>query len=749
MTTSPASPSDGASNAFPLLHAGVQRWIWTRQWNGLRDIQERSIPVILAGDRDVVISAATAGGKTEAAFLPVVSAVAEATEGGFSALYLSPLKALINDQGRRLEDLCEAVEMPLYRWHGDVGQAEKKRARTKPKGLLLITPESLEALFVLRGAEVRRMFAGLRYVVVDELHAFLGTERGMQLQSLLHRLETVLERRVVRIGLSATLGDMRKAAAALRHDDADVVEILISRSDGQELRLQVRGYAQDAPQPKTIPGSDETAADQQPEDPQELVRKAIAAHLFKRLRGTHNLIFAGARRTVELYADALRGLSEDMVLPNEFFPHHGNLAKDLRETLEDRLREGSLPTTAVCTTTLELGIDIGDVESVAQIGPPLSIAAMRQRLGRSGRRPGKPAILRLYVPEDALGADSPPADRLRLDTAQAVAGVRLLVEGWCEPPPDKALHLSTLVHQILSSIAQRGGAAAPWLFETLCARGPFGAIDQGTFAAILRSMGGDEARLIEQAEDGMLLLGEQGERLVGHYSFYAVFESPEEYRVVTRGKTLGTLPVDFPVAPEIMIVFAGRRWIIEAVHDRDKVLEVSPAKGGVVPNFGGEGGRLHDRLAQETRAVLEDTDTPGFLNDTAQDHLRQGRDAYRSLGLHRTGILAAGKTTHLLPWAGGGRLHTLSLALLAEGLKTMPGDLILTVNAPADIVTKALRTIANSPPPAPLALAHRIANKRRQKFDDYLTDDLLALGLAVGTIDADSLPATAAGLLGR
>src|SRR5688572_13431784 len=388
--TLPPSSSDPpkSSSAFERLNERVQRWIWSQQWTGLRDIQEAAVDPILKGDRDVIIAAPTASGKTEAAFLPICSSLLERPGSGVRVLYVAPLKALINDQFERLESLCEELEIPVNRWHGDVAGSQKKRVVENPEGILLITPESLEGLFVRRATKLLKMFGGLSYVVLDELHSFVGTERGRQLQSHLSRLEKLLSRRVPRIALSATLGDMLLAADFLRPRAGDTVCLIESGPGGQEIKIQLRGY-----RVKEFKG-DETASTRTPiGDSHE-----IAEHVFQNLRGSDNLVFANSRETVELFSDRLRRVSEANRVPNEFLPHHGSLSKELREDVEARLKEKITPETIVCTSTLEMGLDIGHVSSVAQIGPPPSVATLRQRLGRSGRR-GNPARLRTYVQE--------------------------------------------------------------------------------------------------------------------------------------------------------------------------------------------------------------------------------------------------------------------------------------------------------------------------------------------------------------
>ena len=212
-------------------------------------------------------------------------------------MYLSPLKALINDQFERLSDLCLELDIPVHRWHGDVAQSYKRRVLQKPNGILLITPESLEALFIRQGLQAKTIFSKLCYIVIDELHSFLGTERGRQVQSLIHRLEIILQRQVPCIGLSATLGDMDLATNYLHPRTDYPCQLIISAEGGQELKLQLRGVCVLTPDPKKTKEHDGS-------------RQDISNDLFKKLRGTSNLIFANRRADVEDYADQLRRLSE-------------------------------------------------------------------------------------------------------------------------------------------------------------------------------------------------------------------------------------------------------------------------------------------------------------------------------------------------------------------------------------------------------------------------------------------------------
>ena len=703
-------------------------------WKTLHEIQERAISTLLDDNRDVIIAAATAGGKTEAAFLPLISSVLENPRGdGFDLVYISPLKALINDQFGRLQDLCAKTELPVHPWHGDISRGIKARARMKPRGVLLITPESLEALFVLRGLEMPRLFRGTRAVIVDELHAFLDNERGIHLRSLLTRLELSVGRRIRRVGLSATLGEMQLAQEYLRPGAPLGVVVLEDKSTRQELKAQLRGYVQQGDQPN----SDDSGG--------MAAQGAVASHLFDRLRGSRNLIFAGSRQSVEWYADALRVLSERERLPVEFHPHHASLSREHRMDLERRLRTHPA-TTAVCTSTLELGIDIGNIECVAQVGPPSSVASLRQRLGRSGRRAGVSAILRMYQIEPTPSANSHPLDRLHLGLIRSIAMVELLVSGWCEPPLPQALHLSTLVHQILSVIAEHGGTRATRLYATLCTRGPFRCVKPPLFARLLRQLGSPNVALIEQASDGVLLLGREGERLVEHYSFYAVFQTPQEYRILNGNKLLGTLPVVMVVMPGMTIVFSGRRWRITKIHDREKVIEVTADRVGRPPKFGGAAGAIHDRVANKMRDVLLGEGRPVYLDATAASLLDDARAEFRRLGFSQSSVLRIGQRHSLIATgAGSVKTSTLALALRAKGYSVMTDDGFLDVKWAGQVppVETTIAEIAKSGSISLDAVVSGDSNLSTEKFHRYLSPELLIEDVASSRLDVGALPALA------
>lgn len=727
MTNSQNSSSE-ASRSFEKLDPRIQRWIWSAGWTELRDAQERAIPPILAADRDVIVAASTASGKTEAAFLPILTRIAGDPDEMGLAMYVSPLKALINDQWGRLEQLCELMEIPVTPWHGDIAANRKSKFHRNPAGCLLITPESLEALLMRQGSGLAAAFQNLRYVVIDELHAFMGSERGKQLQSQLARIERIVERTVPRIGLSATLGDFSRAKEFLRQGNGAGVELIESKGTGQELKVLLRGVLEPAVQSST----------QDEESEPDLIAKAgIVTELFKTLRGSNNLIFPNTRRAVEFFADRLRRTSEEQRVPNEFWPHHGNLAREIREQTEAALKQKERPATGICTSTLELGIDIGAVKSVAQIGAPPSVASLRQRLGRSGRRRGDPAILRAYAIERQLTPLSGLADQLREGLIQTAAMVRLLVQGWYEPIEPKGLHASTMVQQILSLLVQHGGMQAKQLWEMLCSQGAFQAIEPNLFASLLRGLGQKEIAF--QDPTGMLLLAPKGELLTEHYTFYAAFSSQEEFRVVTEGRTLGSMPVNRPLAAGSFVIFGGRRWLVTRVSQADLVIEVKPGSGGALPSFEGESGAtLHDRVREEMRAVLEGTQPVPFLDRQGQQLLTEARANYTQMGLGKTAVRQSGNYVQILLWKGD-RIHdTLTLLLQHKGFEALNHGLFVEVRGRrADEVTDALREITSAKKIDPMDVAANVEIKFRQKWDSLLADDVLNADFAADKLDIE------------
>ena len=713
-------------SAYDKLARPIQKWIRANGWGELRPIQADAIHAIMDSTDDIIVSAATAGGKTEAAFLPLISQVLEHPKktDGFDLVYIGPLKALITDQAMRLKDICHETNLPVYPWHGDISGGVKKRAMKTPKGILLITPESLEAMLMNHGLEISRLFGSTSAIVIDELHNFLDSERGVQMRSLLARMEIATRHPIRRVGLSATLGDMNIAGTYLRPDKT--VKLISNDDEKSELRLQLCGYI-----------SNENSQDG---DSGFSAIDRVSEHLFNHLRTSNNLIFAGARNSVETYTAKLRDLCGKHHVPQAFEAHHANLSKEHRNYVERSLKQGGRPMTAICTSTLELGIDIGDVNCVAQVGAPFSVASLRQRLGRSGRRKGQAQKLRQYAVEARLDSKSNIVDQFRLGLIRSIAMIELLGEKWCEPPGKDALHLSTLVHQILSVIREKGGAREERLYRTLCEKGPFKQVDRKLFQDVLRSIGRADARLIEQASDGTLLPAQKGEQVTEHYSFYAVFKTPEEFRFIGDGQGRGTLPVDNVLAPGMNLIFSGKRWTIRDIDYRDKVIIAKTATAGNAPVFGGEPGIVHDRVIEKMFGILKGNFKPNYMDETALELLREARTGFmRSEFINGSIAVNVDGSCILATYCGTIKSTTLALALSSFGFEPTQHDGFLSVNpgeAEHDLVD-VLENMADGK--IPDLFAHG-PNLIFEKHHSWLTPELLQRDALSSRIDAKCLP---------
>ena len=655
--------------AFTRLHPKIQEAVWQQQWDELRPLQVGAIHAVLDSEDHFILAAATAGGKTEGAFLPILSLIAAEPLNSVQVLYVSPLKALINDQFRRLEDLCAYAEIPVHRWHGDVSAADKQHLRKTPRGVLLITPESLESQFINHDRHLARIYANLRFVVIDELHAFIDNVRGIHLRSLLARLVIAAGATPRRIGLSATLGDFAAAKEFLCADAPCDVQLLEDRTSSKELRLGLKAYVE----PLKAGESEIT------NDSGALVERGglggIALDIAQRFRAESNLIFCNSRRETELLADKLRLLCEsEQWSRNPFLLHHGSLSRELREDAERELKAGQ-PVTAICTSTLEMGIDIGAVRSVGQVGPTWSVTSLVQRLGRSGRREGEPQILRVYTLDEPLTQHSSLSDRLYPELVRAIALLELHREGWLEPPQQDRFHFSTCVHQVFSVLRQTGGASAAQLFDVLCERGAFRQINSADFATLLRGLA--EKQLVEQMPTGELILAPAGERIVESRDFYASFASRIEYRVEHDGNAIGVLPQDNIPAEGEFLLLAGRRWKVDMIDYASKRVAVSPAKGWKQPRFAGAIGGVHPDVMRRMKRVLTEDGGYAYLNERAQQFLGEARETFRRAGLRENDTVTTLSGVEWFPWNGSRVLLTLELCAKSAGINTERDSLSL------------------------------------------------------------------------
>ena len=696
----------GKSSSFELLHESVQRWVWRQGWTSLRDIQENSIPIVLRRDSDMIISAATAGGKTEAAFLPILSHILAQPSDGYSVLYVSPLKALINDQYRRLVDMAAGTDVEVTPWHGDIGASRKAGSLKNPRGILIITPESLESFLINRSSSVHKAFGKLKYVVIDELHAFLGNERGKQLQSLMSRIELITGNRTPRIAMSATFSNYDKVKTFLRQDGAYPCEIPNQGDSNHETKVLVREYILER-------GN---------------VTESIAKEIFSKLRGSNNLAFVNRRVDAESYAVMLGDMCEEANVPNEFRVHHGSLSKEERESVEQELQKGAYPVTALCTSTLELGVDIDKVKSIAQIGVANSVSGLRQRLGRSGRR-DEPSVLRVFSIEN--DESQGVLYDLRANMIQNIAVVELLREKAYEEPVVNKTHLSTLIQQILSLVASYSGFYPKEGWEILCGRGAFRNITPKVFLALLKSLG--RHGLLSQLDTGQIIVGKEGERILRRLDFYTAFVAPAEYNVINTAdsKDVGTLQT-IPQENQTLIL-AGRRWIVDSVDERSRNVYVSQIKRGGAISFASEVPEIDGIITRKMREIyLSGIEYP-YVDAASESHLelQKAREFFNRNKLDMNFFI--GKT--LFTWAGAKVNRTIVLMCKLR-LQKYPdyNHLFIGGISPGDIAR-----ILSLPKPAGEELAALVprSSKEKQKFDRYLSDELMNIEYASTWLDVD------------
>jgi ATP-dependent Lhr-like helicase len=750
MTSRASSSSRTAkmTGAFELLHPGIQRALWDMRWNELRPLQVRAINEFFTSEDPLILSASTASGKTEAAFLPVLSAVAGLPEGSVRAMYVGPLKALINDQFRRLEDLCMHAEIPVHRWHGDVTATAKQEFRKSPGGVLLITPESLESAFINYGIQIPRIFGGLEYVVIDELHSFVADVRGVHLKSLIARLSQTIGKRPRLLGLSATLADFESARAFLDHHHPERVKVISDTEEPRSIRIGLRAF----PRPEPVPtgeaektqkkpklattaleaqrdllaiseGTAQWAPSGTPEDDETALRN-LASDLASTFRTKTNLIFANSRGLAEMLGDELNQIATKQRWPrNPFLLHHGSLSKDVREDVELRLKSGE-PLSVLCTSTLEMGIDIGAVHSVGQLSPPWSVASLVQRLGRSGRREGSSSILRLYSLDRPPGPDSHIEELLCPQLLRSVALIELMLERWLEPFDNDPFHFSTLIHQILSMLRQTGGVPAASIHRTIVEKGAFHAVTPQQLAVVLRGLAGH--RLIEQVPTGELILAPAGEALTHGKEFYAAFAGGAEYSIRHAGSTLGKLPAE-SVPPEgEHLLLNGRRWTVLEIDARAMIVEVIPASGRKKPVFLGSGGMIHRRIAEKMRDVLDGDTVPGYLHEDAAKLLGAARIYAAKLGILNKTWIENASGCLVFPWTGTKGMTTLALCARQEGLEIDVRQLSINYRVDAKTLCDHLTKVEERQFDA-ISLATSISAKYRDKFDEFLPEELLDL----------------------
>lgn len=731
--------------AFDRYAPFVQEYIYQNHWENLRSIQVAAADAIFNTDENVLLTASTASGKTEAAFFPVITLFSEDMPSSVGCIYIGPLKALINDQFSRLNDLCAEADIPVWHWHGDVAQSHKAKLMRHPSGILQITPESLEALLLHKHAAIAKLFGDLRFVVIDEVHSLLRGDRGGQTLCLIERLSRIAGVNPRRIGLSATIGDPEGTGEFLSLGTGRKSIIPKIDAKGSKWRLSMEHfYVKDAQaaEDKQIPGA-LPVLEEKTDDAPANADPGIG-YIFEHTRGKKCLVFVNSREECEMVTTTLRHYCELNHEPDRFLVHHGNLSASYRETAEGIMKDDSQYMTTVTTATLELGIDIGRLERAFQIDAPWTVSSFLQRMGRTGRRELPPEMW-FVIREDEPEVRAMLPTTIPWKLLQGIALVQLyLEERWVEPPRLDRLPFSLLYHQTMSTLASCGELSPRALADRVLRLHYFHRITQEDYRVLLRHLIATDH--IQQTEQGGLIVGLAGERVINSFKFYGVFQESEEYTVRSESQELGTVVSPPPVGEKLAI--AGHVWQVLDVDHKRRLIYCQQVKGSVPAYFGQCPGDLHTKILTRMRRVLQEDRQYPYLMKNAVARLEQARfTAAHSGAAEKPLINLGGNMWCLLPWVGTYTFLTMERFLKIKcadrlGLRNLdsarPFFIQFTMKADESAFFRVLAEEIRKPID-PMELVYPKELPLFDKYDEYLPEELVKKGFALGVLDVDGL----------
>lgn len=567
--------------AFDSLKMGIQHYIYDQGWSKLTRIQSASIKQVAQTDHNLILSAPTASGKTEAAFIPAINSV-EDWDTGLKILYISPLKALINDQFQRVNELCQYLDVPITRWHGEASQSQKKKVVRQPKGILLITPESIEGMLVNRPGEAEHLFKGVEWIIIDELHSFLGTERGIHLQSLIQRISQFMQNPRF-IAMSATLSKIDFGYAKAFFGSTRHTDILLD-ADKNDLFVTI----------------DYTSGETGP----FISRKSLAA-IYQYSQSETMLVFPNSRNKVEEITHKLEKMAINDNLPIQYFAHHSSVDKVLREEVEFFAKNNEKELfTITCTSTLELGIDIGSVDSVVQYGSPPSTSSLSQRLGRSGRRTHQSI---LHIVEDD------PWEML-----QTYSALDLLERKEMDATEMIEMPYNALAHQVMAILFQKTSVPMKQLMQMNKIFPVWTAISDTDLATLIDYM--VEKEFIEiMGEEA--IVGLEGEKLLKSREFYALFLTTSDFSVHFQHERIGSLPFTPDIQIESKILLAGRVWNVKDIDTKAKRIMVERTKEGKAPKFISGAGFVSNEVRENMEMLLRNKSYLNLNNEKITEDL--------------------------------------------------------------------------------------------------------------------------------
>lgn len=579
---------------YKLLSEPIRKYIRAKGWESFRPIQAAAISKIVSTDNNYILASRTASGKTEAAFLPILSKT-NFNETGVQVLYISPLIALINDQFGRVEDLCKNLEIDVTKWHGEAKRSLKKNLIKNPNGIVLITPESIEAMFVNAPYNVSTLFGNLKYIVIDEIHSFIGTDRGLQLMSLLFRIQKEANNAIIIIGLSATIGDENYVEVKKITGNIEKTKVLLDRAK------------------KTTIANFKFFKSETKELPLELLEE-----LYKDTKNNKTLIFPNSRARTEEISVKLRRISDKSKGHKNYFSHHSSVDKEIRESVEHFAKNNQRFNFSIsCTSTLELGIDIGTVDKIVQIDSTHSVASLVQRIGRSGRKEGEASIVSIY----ATG---------KWSLLQSLACWELYKKDFLEPIQTAGHPYDILLHQLLSIVKQTSGINIKVLINLLEENPTFKQIDKSEILFLIDHCIKED--YLEKIRNE-LILGLAGEKIVNSREFYSVFQTEPDFKVVHTGRKVGQIPFSPQIKIGENILLAAKIWKIKDIDFKGCYIEVIPAIDGKAPSFFGGSGGIHSEIRMEMLKILMSQNKYKELDEESGNALEELRFEFKNFSI--------------------------------------------------------------------------------------------------------------------
>ena len=706
--------------AYDRLADFIQDYIYEKKWEHLSPMQIEAVEKVLMRRKNLLFTAGTAMGKTEAALMPAITHICAHPPNSVGILYISPLKALINDQFARMEEMLAGTQIQITRWHQDAAVSKKEKLLFCPGGILQTTPESLEAMLCRRPQHVSILFSDLRYVIIDELHYFMGSFRGLQLLAILERIQRRIQTIPVRLGLSATISNTKGALAYLNAGSRREAEVISYRDERRQYLVCVtatRFKEVDYP-------------------------SAYCNKIFKQSLGKRALLFTNSRRECEILISHIRRMALKAGYPDCYYIHHGSISKNLREDAEHHMKDGEGPVLTGTTLTLELGIDIGDLDEVIQASQPMQISSMVQRVGRSGRKTLKSCIsfhLRYFESSDGI------LENLDLSLVRTIAMIELYFrEKHLEQTKVPLCPVNLLVHEVLAVICEQGCLQPPHLAQAVLELSVFQALSLEDLRLVLRTM--IQKDFLKVYEDGAIGLSDTGEKICCSMGFYAVFEADETFSVYWNNNAIGT--VDKAYKTDECFFLAGKTWTVLGCDLKHKRIDVEPGKDKADIHFNGKGNLKTDRRTMEKiRQILKEENEYSYLDEEAMDVLREIRSLARYFLLGELLVKEPGTDNLLLfPALGTDTIRTLYYIWRSNGIsceKVLLRGLLYGIRVYAmddPVLKQKIRRILSSG--CPVDRAFLLKKERAEgKYFDMLPEALKFKELCQDVLDLDGAAA--------